>query len=174
MTNTFDRAFSISGDSSKPGTDTCKINMIIQEHNRLGYQQTVAFIESFLPMYKTFKNGGLPSTDAWERVHVFAREFLAQFQKERSSSADLSNGDGAALIWGSFKATDLGEEFRKAKFIEHPKTLSILALTSLEREGKSIAEAMAGIQSEKYLITKLANRVKIIEAQIKSINSKIQ
>lgn len=172
MASTVDRAFPISGDPSKPGTDTRKINMIIQEHNRLGYQQTVAFIESFLPMYKTFKNGGLPSKDAWDRVHVFAREFLAQFQQVRSSTADLSNG--AALIWGSFKATDLGEEFRKAKFIEHPKVLSILALTSLEREGKSIADAMAGLQSEKDSITKLGNRIKTIEGQIKTINNKIQ
>lgn len=123
-------------------------------------------------MYKTFKSGGLSSKDAWDRVHVFAREFLSQFQKERSATADLSNG--AALIWGSFKATDLGEEFRKAKFIEHPKTLSILALTSLEREGKSIAEAMDGIQSEKDSIIKLANRVKMAENQIKEIKSKIQ
>lgn len=172
MTATIDRVFPISGDIARPGTDLRKINMILQEHNRLGYQQTVSFIESFLPMYKTFKSGGLSSKDAWERVHVFAREFLSQFQKERSATADLSNG--AALIWGSFKATDLGEEFRKAKFIEHPKTLSILALTSLEREGKSIAEAMDGIQSEKDSIIKLANRVKMAENQIKEIKSKIQ
>jgi len=167
-----DKAFPLIGDSHRPGTDTRKINMIIQEHNRLGYQQTIALIDSFLPMHKTFKNGGLSSKDAWERVHVFAREFLAMFQKERVASADL--GRPSALIWGTLKATDLGEEFRKAKFIEHPKVLSILALTSLEREGKSIAQAMASIQSEKDSIKALTGRIAKAETTIKALQAKVQ
>ena len=167
-----DKAFPLIGDSHRPGTDTRKINMIIQEHNRLGYQQTIALIDSFLPMYKTFKNGGLSSKDAWERVQVFAREFLAMFQKERVASADL--GRPSALIWGTLKATDLGEEFRKAKFIEHPKVLSILALTSLEREGKSIAQAMASIQSEKDAIKALTGRIAKAETTIKALQAKVQ
>ena len=43
---------------------------------------------------------------------------------------------------GLLQTTDLAEEFRnkKQKFIEHPKVLSILALTSIKQEGKTMAK----------------------------------
>ena len=81
------------------------------------------------------------------------------------------------LFWGCFKAMNLAEEFRKKKVVEHPKALSILALTSIEREGKSmvlleqriakqIADAIKG-----YKIVKFDTLIQIRRLRISSKTS---
>lgn len=83
------------------------------------------------------------------------------------------------MIYGCFKAPDLAEEFRRQKFIEHPKALSILALTSMEREGKTkalledhidkkIADATKG--GDKF--TKLDTRIQTMENKFKNLLAK--
>ena len=145
--------------------------MVISEHNRLGYLQTMAFLDSLLPLYKTLKSGGLSPKDAWDRVHIYAREFLTNFQETRVVAADLSTQ--GAMVWGSFKATDLGEEYRSQKFIEHPKVCSILALTSIEREGLSVSEALIALKKESESLSKLWERVKTAEGKIKKVEGKV-
>lgn len=82
------------------------------------------------------------------------------------------------MIWGCFKATDLAEEFRAQKFVEHPKALSISALTSIEREGKSMAlleqriakQIAEASKSDKLM--KLDTRVQTVENKLKNIIAK--
>ena len=76
------------------------------------------------------------------------------------------------MIWGSFKVTDFAEEFKRQKFIEHPKVVSILALTSIEREGKSVADAIASAKGDKEAIAKVEKRVQAIETQLKTLKTK--
>ncbi len=82
------------------------------------------------------------------------------------------------MIWECFKATDLAEEFCKQKIVEHPKALSILALTASEHQGKSmavleqriakqIAEADKGDR-----LTKLDTRIQIVENKLKNLCAK--
>jgi len=77
-----------------------------------------------------------------------------------------------AMIWGSFKATNWAEEFKRQKFIEHPKVVSILALTSIEREGKSVADAIASAKGDNEAIVKVVKRVQAIETQLKTLKTK--
>lgn len=122
------------GIGGPSGGSNRKIHTILTDQNRRAYRQTVGFVECLLPFYRTLKGGSLSSEDSWDRVFVFVLELLTSLQEEQVVSTDLS--EEAAMIWGCFRATDLGEEFRKQKFVEHPKALSILALTSIEREGR--------------------------------------
>lgn len=68
---------------------------------------------------------------------MLVMELLTSLREQRVVSSDLS--EESSLIWSCFKATDLAEEFCEAKFVELHKALSILALTSIEREGKVLA-----------------------------------
>jgi len=118
----------------------------------------------------------LSAEEAWDRVFVFVMEFLTSLREVRVISSDMS--EEASMIWGCFKATDLAEEFRRQKFVEHPKALSILALTSIEREGKSmvlleqrIAKQIAEANKSDKLM-KLDTRVQTVENKLKNIIAK--
>jgi hypothetical protein len=101
---------------------------------------------------------------------------LTALQEHRVlACADVS--DEAGMIWGCFKATDFGEEFRKQKFVEHHKALAILALTSIEREGKAMSlleERMKKVfeasKNEKY--AKLETRIQMVENWKKNLVTK--
>jgi hypothetical protein len=170
-----DHAFPLSfkGDG---GRDDRKIHTILSDQNRRAYRQCIGFIESLLPFYRTLKGGSLSSDEAWDRVFVFVMEFLTSLREVRVISSDMS--EEASMIWGCFKATDLAEEFRAQKFVEHPKALSILALTSIEREGKSMAlleqriakQIAEASKSDKLM--KLDTRVQTVENKLKNIIAK--
>ena len=172
-----DQEFPLGAGTAHSG-DARKLHTILSDQNRRAYRQTVGFIESLLPFYRTLKGGSLTSAEAWERVQVFVLEFLTCLQEVRVISSDMS--DEASMIWGCFKATDLAEEFRKQKYVEHPKALAILALTSIEREGKTmalledrIAKLVAdGTKGEKDRITRLDTKVQQLDNKVKNIVAK--
>ena len=149
--------------------DMRKLNMIISDHNRRALRQTTGFIECLLPFYRTLSGGSLDSEEAWDRVFVFVMEFLTSVQERRVVSADVSAE--AAMIWGSFIATDFAEEFRKQKYVEHPKALSIIALTSIEREGKALAEITALLESRDK---DKADRKKDLEPRVQALENKMK
>lgn len=164
---------SVSGD---PKGDNRKIHTILTDQNRKAYRQCIGFIECLLPFYRTLKGGSLTAEDAWDRVFVFVLEFLTAIRDVRVIRKDMRSE--SAMIWGAFKATDLAEEFRTQNFVEHPKALSILALTSIEREGKTmelleqrvakqIADAGKGDK-----LTKLDTRIQTVENKLKNIIAK--
>ncbi|KAL3801856.1 hypothetical protein ACHAWO_003862 [Cyclotella atomus] len=173
-----DTAFPV-GFSGVRSQDNCKVHAILTAQLQMAYHQTIGYIECLLPFYRTLKGSSLSDAEAWNRVFVFNLEFLTSLQEERITTTDMSNE--AAMIHGCFKATDLAEEFRRQKFIEHPKALSILALTSMEREGKTkalledhidkkIAEATKG--GDKF--TKLDTRIQTMENKFKNLSPRIQ
>lgn len=61
-----DTVFPLSEGRWKSEPDTRKLNMFITDHNQRGYNQTIGFIESLLPLDCTFKSGGLADSDSWE------------------------------------------------------------------------------------------------------------
>ena len=94
------------------------------------------------------------------------------FQGERTQYTEMDTA--GAMIWGSFKATDLGKEFRAQKFIEHPKVSYILSLTSLEREGKSIADALKLLDVEGNVRKTIDKRLGVVEKDLEKIKKKVQ
>ena len=115
-------------------------------------------------------NAGLSDHEGRDRVHIIAREFLGLFQGERTQYAEMDTA--GAMIWGSFKATDLGKEFMAQKFIEHPKVSSILSLTSLEREGKSNADALKLLEVEENVRKANDRRLRVVEKDLEKIKKK--
>jgi len=66
------------------------------------------------------------------------------------------------------------DEYLAHKFIEHPKVTSLLALTSLEREGKTIAAAIEKFNDakDKTNVKNLEVRVKKLEHDLKTLRDK--
>ena len=50
----------------------------------------------------------------------------------------LDSKNTAGMIWGSFRTTKLLEEYRCLTFYQHPHVSNMLALTSLQQEGKKV------------------------------------
>lgn len=171
-----DHTYPLSTVGLERGRDDRKLHTILSDQNRRAYRQCIGFIESLLPFYRTLKGGSLSSEEAWDRVFVFVMEFLTSLREVRVISSDMS--EEASMIWVCFKATDLAEEFRSQKFVEHPKALSILALTSIEREGKTMALLEQRISKQiteagkSDKLTKLDTRVQTMENKIKNIVAK--
>jgi hypothetical protein len=164
------------GFSGPKTSDVRKVHAILLDQLRRAYRQTIAFIDCLLPFYRTLKGGSLSAEEAWDRVFVFALEVLTSIQEERAMSLDLASE--ASMIWGCFKATDYTEEFRAQKFVQHHKALAILALTTLEREGKAMSlleekiekKLAEGNKSDK--LTKLDTRIQVLENKFKNIIAK--
>jgi hypothetical protein len=125
------------------------VHAILTAQLQMAYCQTIGYIECLLPFYSTLNVGSLSNEEAWGQVFVFNLEFLTSLQEMRVTTTDMSNE--AAMIHGCFKATGLAVDVCRQKFIEHPKALFILALTSLEREGKTKALLEDHIEKKKKI-----------------------
>ena len=55
----------------------------------------------------------------------------------------MDKNNAAGMIWGSFCTTKLLEEYQRLKFYQHPHISNMLALTSLQREGKKVEKALS-------------------------------
>jgi hypothetical protein len=168
------------GYSGPKTTDVRKVHAILSDQLRRAYRQTVAFVDCLLPFYRTLKGGSLSKEEAWDRVFIFVLEVLTSVQEERVMSLDIASE--SSMIWGAFKATDFTEDFRNKKFVKHHTALAILALTSIEREGKTMALLEEKIEkklaesskTDKVVdkITKLDTRVQTLENKIKNMVAK--
>ena len=75
------------------------------------------------------------------------------------------------MIWGSFLATELLKEYARLIFTRHPQVSYILALTSMQREGKTLTDALAAMALEAKSVKSLSDRVQALETVIKNLKS---
>jgi hypothetical protein len=59
----------------------------------------------------------------------------------RALTLDKKNTYG--MLWGCFWTTKLLEEYQHLEFYQHPHVLNMLALTSLQHEGKKVEKAVS-------------------------------
>jgi hypothetical protein len=55
----------------------------------------------------------------------------------------LDSKNTAGMIWGSFRTTKLLEEYPRLNFYQHPHVSNMLALTSLQQEGKKVETTLS-------------------------------
>jgi hypothetical protein len=85
----------------------------------------------------------MPTEEAWEWVLLFTKAVYDDIRTVRALTLDKKNIAG--MIWGSFHTTKLLEEYQRLKFYQHPHVLNILALTSLQQEGKKVEKALSNL-----------------------------
>jgi hypothetical protein len=111
----------------------------------------------------------MPLDDAWERVLIFTKAVFDDVQTVRALMLDSKNNAG--MIWGSFRSTKLLEEYRRLKFYQHPHVSNMLALTSLQREGKKVKSTLSALGSLTKDVERLKTQCGQCERDLKSLNS---
>jgi len=129
---------------------------IFTEQLSLSYDQEITWLESLNPLFKTMKTGGLADDKAWSRVLVYTKALMDDNKTVRSLSLDKDYG---AMIWGSFRTAELLNEYMRLRWIQHPQVSSILALTSLQREGEALHEAIATMKEKEATITSHGTKI---------------
>lgn len=144
-------------------------NAVFKAQCSLAHRQACEFLESLAPLYKQFSGGGMSSKDSWSRVMVFARQIFTDIASVRALNSEGSLG---SMIWASFRTTELLKEYQRHNWVEHPKTSSILALTSMRKEGKAIEEINSKLNSQNVAINRHTGDIKKIQDNMKDLKRK--
>jgi len=131
--NAFDFAFPLT---LQPLT-----HAVFTEQLLLSRAQASEWIEALEPLYEILSLAGMTSDGAWEWVLIFSKAVFDDIRTVRALTLDSKNTVG--MIWGSFRTTKLLEEYRHLKFYQHPHVSNMLALTSLQREGKKVETTLS-------------------------------
>jgi aminoglycoside phosphotransferase len=121
---------------------------------------------SLTPLFKTMKIGGLSHPEAWSRVLVYTKSLLEDIKSVRALSAEK---DCAAMIWGSFRTAELLKEYTRLRWVQHPQVSSILALTSMQREGKALTDAVATMGTQATTLKKHTTDLKQVQDDYKQL-----
>jgi hypothetical protein len=143
-------------------------NAVFKAQCSLAHRQVYEFLESRAPLYKQFAGGGMSSKDSWSRV-MFARQIFMDIVSVRALN---SEGFLGSMIWASFRTTELLKEYQRHNWVEHPKMSSILALTSMRKEGKAIEEINSKLNSQNVTINWHTGDIKKIQDNMKDLKRK--
>jgi len=158
-------------DNEFPLDQKPKTNAILTDNLRRSTEQAVCWADSLIPFHRTLTKGGLTTQEAWDRALIMTKGVFETIQVLRAVSTEVSC---ANYIYGSFRCTAKLDEYVAHKFVEHPRVTSLLALTSMEREGKTIADAIEKLNEgrDKINTKALENRVKKLESDLKALKDK--
>ena len=81
----------------------------------------------------------------------------------------LDKGNTGGMIWGSFRTAKLLEEYQRLKFYQHPHVLNMLALTSLQREGKKVEKVVSTMATLIKTVEVHQSKIVQIEKDLKGL-----
>jgi len=142
---------------------------VFTEQLLLSRAQATAWIDAIEPLYEILTAAGMGTDDAWERVLIFCKAVFDDIRTVRAITLDTKNTAG--MIWGSFRTTKLLEEYRRLKFYQHPHVSNMLALTSLQREGKKVETALSTLGTVAKDVEKIKSQCAQHEKDIKALKS---
>lgn len=137
-----------------------KSNAVFKAQLQLSVSQCTEFLDSFAPLYKQIAGGGMSPKEAWSRVMIFAKQVFADVATVRAPNSEASMG---SMIWSSFQTSTMLKEYQRHTWVEHPKTSSILALTSMRKEGKAIEEVGSKLTAQSTLINRHTGDIKKLQ-----------
>ena len=146
-----------------------KSNAVFKAQLQLSLSQCTEFLDSFSPLYKQIAGSGMPAKEAWSRVMIFAKQVFADVATVRAPNSEASMG---SMIWSSFQTSNMLKEYQRHTWVEHPKTSSILALTSMRKEGKAIEEVNSKLTAQSTLVNRHTGDIKKIQEEIKDLKKK--
>lgn len=146
-----------------------KSNAVFKAQTQLAHRQACEFLEALAPLYKQISGGGMSNKEAWSRVMVFARQIFTDIATVRALNSEGSLG---SMIWASFRTSELLKEYQRHNWVEHPKTSSILALTSMRKEGKAIEEVNSKLIAHNTVLNRHTGDIKKLQDDIKELKKK--
>jgi hypothetical protein len=130
-------------------------------------QQASGWIEALEPLFEILSAAGMASDEAWERVLIFTKAVFDDVRMVRALTLDKKNTGG--MLWGCFWTTKLLEEYQWLKFYQHPHVSNMLALTSLQREGKKVEKAMSTLGGLSKLVEVHQSKIVQIKKDLKTL-----
>jgi hypothetical protein len=107
----------------------------------LARAQASAWLDALEPLYEIQSLAGMPTEESWECILIFTKAVFDNIRTVRALTLDKKNTAG--MIWGLFCTTKLLEEYQRLKFYQHPHVSNMLALTSLQQEGKKVEKSLS-------------------------------
>ena len=156
-------------DYQFPVTLRPKTNGVFKEQCRSALRQCMEFLDALAPLQRNIAGGGMSTKESWERVSVFARQVFLDVASVRAPHSEASVG---SMIWSSFRTTQLLKDYQRHGWVEHPKTSSILALTSMRKEGRAVEELTSKVNSQTTTLNRHGNEIKRIVDDLKELKKK--
>ena len=156
-------------DYAFPLTSHSLAHAIFTKQLLLARSQASAWIEALEPLYEILSTAGMPPDKAWERVLIFTKAVFDDIRTVRALTLDKKNTAG--MIWVSFRTTKLLEEYQRLKFYQHPQVSNMLALTSLQREGKKVEKALSTLGTLTKAVEAHHSKLGQLEKDLKALKA---
>ena len=128
-------------DFSFPAAGHPIAHAVFTEQLLISRQQASGWIKALESLYEILSAAGMSTDEAWERIFIFTKAIFDDVRTVRAITLDKGNTGG--MIWGSFHTAKLLEEYQCLNFYHHPHVSNMLALTSLQQEGKKVKKAVS-------------------------------
>jgi len=115
--------------------------------------------------------------DAWNMTSLYIRQIFEEIHTERVVARDIYDPNDlefttAKMLWATWKAHGVMEQYLKHHFYEHPSILAVLARHLADNYVKPEATPMAQVSALEKTITSLASRVDRLENKKKFKDNK--
>jgi hypothetical protein len=145
-------------------------NAVFKEQTRVSLTQRIEFLDSISPLYKNIQGSGMSDKDAWQRVLVFAKQVFVDVATVRAPNSESSMG---SMIWSPFRTAELLKEYQRHNWVEHPKTSSFLALTSMRKEGiRAMEELTSKVNTQIASVNRHSTELKRLADDLKDLRKK--
>ena len=160
--------FQAAIDMEYPRSGRGQVNEVFTEVVRLAGNQALMFMDTVEPLADILQATGMTPQDAWDRAALYPKTLFDSIRPVRVTAP--KGMSGGAMLWGSFQATKLVQEFAKQRFTDHPRISSLLAITSMQKEGLLLKKLEKDFNRE---TGKLASLEKKVNEKLSALERKV-
>ena len=136
---------------------------VFSEMAALAGSQALAFLDSVAPLADMLVTTGMSEKDAWERTALYPKALFDAIRLVRVTTLKGLTNQGGALVWGSMQTTALVAIYAMHNFIDHPKIASMLALSSMQKEGLTMKKLQVDFDRLSGQGAAMDKRIKALE-----------
>ena len=130
-------------------------------------KQASGWIKALEPLCEILSAAEMSTDEAWKCILIFTKAIFDDVWTVRAITLDKGNTGG--MIWGSFRTAKLLEEYQHLKFYQHPHVLNMLALSSLQQEGKKVKKAVSTMGALSKMVELHQSKIVQIEKDLKGL-----
>ena len=162
--------FQAAIDMQYPRTGRAQVNEVFTEVVRQAGAQALMFLDSIEPLADMLETTGMSAQDAWNRAALYPKTLFDSIRAVRVTAP--KGMPGGAMLWGSFQATKLVQEFARHGFTDHPRISTLLAITSMQKEGVAIKKLEKDLSRETGKVIALEKKVGGLERRLGELERK--
>lgn len=122
------------------------------------------FMDTIEPLADILQTTGMSPQDAWNRAALYPKIL---FDAVRMVRVNAPKGmSGGAMLWGTLRATKMVQEYATHGFTDHPRISSILAITSMQKEGVQLRKLEKDLNRETGKVAALEKKLTAMEKKV--------